>query len=235
MNLSRGELDRLKTVARRLEPLRTKTVFLGGAIVGLLVTDPAGAKARPTKDVDVVVEVATYLEYTKLEAQLQDLGFLHGQEEGAPICRWLVDGIKVDVMPPDPAVIGFSNPWYPEAIRYALPFPLEPRLEIHRIRAPYFVATKLAAFASRGQGDFLGSPDIEDVVIVLDGRPELGEEIAEGPPALRGFLASESRTLLGTPAFREALAGHLDPDEASQAREGLILSRLHQIGSMREK
>ncbi len=122
MRLSGGELNRLKLVARRLEPLPSRVVFLGGAIAGLLVTDSAGSAVRPTKDVDVVVEVATYPEYTRIEERLHDLGFIHDQAEGAPICRWLVEGIKVDVMPPDPSVIGFSNRWYPEAIRAAAPF-----------------------------------------------------------------------------------------------------------------
>lgn len=232
MRLSRGALDRLKVVARRLEPLHTKCVFLGGAIVGLLVSDSAGAEVRPTKDVDVVVEVATYLEYAAIEERLRGLGFIHDQEEGAPICRWLIDGIKVDIMPPDPSVIGFSNPLYPEAIRASAPIALEPGLDIHLITAPYFIATKLAAFASRGHGDYLRSPDIEDVVIVLDGRPELAGEIENGPTELRLFLSSGSRALLETRAFREALAGHLDPDEASQAREGLILRRFQQIADL---
>lgn len=234
MRLSRGELDRLKNVARRLEPLHTKTVFLGGAVVGLLVTDPGGAEVRPTKDVDVVVEVATYSEYASLEERLRGLGFLHDQEEGAPLCRWLVEGIKVDIMPPDPSVIGFSNPWYPEAIRTARPFELEPGIEIHLIGAPHFMATKMAAFASRGRGDYLRSADIEDVVIVVDGRPELRDEIAGSAPGLRRFLAVESQVLLASQAFRESLAGHLDPDEASQAREGLILRRLQMIADLEE-
>ncbi|MGC8724561.1 MAG: hypothetical protein ACP5VF_11930 [Acidobacteriota bacterium] len=233
MRLSEGELERLTTVARQLEPLHTKSVFLGGAIVGLLVTDPAGAEVRPTKDVDVVVEVATYFEYTEIEARLWDLGFLLDQEEGAPLCRWLVEGIKVDIMPPDTSVIGFSNPWYPEAVRTAQPFQLGIGLSIHLINAPCFLATKLAAFSSRGRGDYLRSPDIEDVVIVLDGRPEMGDEIASSPSALREFLASESRALLETPALLRALVGHLDPDEASQAREGLILRRLRHIADMK--
>ncbi len=232
MRLSRGELDRLKVVARRLEPLPSKVVFLGGAVVGLLVTDPAGAAVRPTKDVDVVVEVATYFEYTELEARLRGLGFLHDQEEKAPLCRWLVEGIKVDVMPPDPSVIGFSNRWYPEAIRTAEPFTLEPGLDIHLITAPHFIATKLAAFASRGNGDYLRSADIEDVVILVDGRPELVGEAARSQADLRQFLSSESRALLAASAFREALAGHLDPDETSQAREGLVLGRLREIADL---
>jgi hypothetical protein len=41
------------------------------------------------------------------------------------------------------------------------------------ITAPYFLACKLAAFRSRGEGDYLMSHDMEDIVAVLDGRPEV--------------------------------------------------------------
>lgn len=37
--------------------LRQRMVFGGGAVRGLLITDPAVEGPRPTKDVDVIVEV----------------------------------------------------------------------------------------------------------------------------------------------------------------------------------
>jgi hypothetical protein len=72
--------------------------------VGLLVTDPAARSVRPTKDVDVVVAVASYAEYqVKIGSALRDAGFVECTDEGAPICAWKVDGIRVDVMPTDAA------------------------------------------------------------------------------------------------------------------------------------
>ena len=53
----------LARVAEALGDLRHDVVFVGGATVGLLITDPAAPRVRPTKDVDVIVEVATYSEY----------------------------------------------------------------------------------------------------------------------------------------------------------------------------
>lgn len=50
-------------------------------------------------------------------------------------------------------------------------------MTIKLIRAPYFLATKLEAFAGRGEGDFQASHDLEDLVTVLDGRAGLLEEV----------------------------------------------------------
>jgi hypothetical protein len=47
---------------------------------------------------------------------------------------------------------------------------------IRSITAPYFLATKLEAFQSRGKGDVFASHDLEDVIAVIDGRPAITEE-----------------------------------------------------------
>jgi hypothetical protein len=52
-------LESMRIVARRLEPLNTPFAFLGGAAVCLLVDHPELTEFRPTKDVDVIVEVAS--------------------------------------------------------------------------------------------------------------------------------------------------------------------------------
>ncbi len=67
------------------------------------------------------------------------------------------------------------------------------------IRAPYFVATRLEAFRSRsraGGGDWWASRDIEDVVAVLDGRPELLAEVESVAGELQAYVAVEASTLL---------------------------------------
>jgi hypothetical protein len=42
--------------------------------------------------------------------------------------------------------------------------------EFRLANAPHFVATMIAAFASRGDRDVLGSKDIEDILAVVDGQ-----------------------------------------------------------------
>jgi hypothetical protein len=65
--------------------------------------------------VDVIVEVATYREFSVVQEDLRALGFAHSRNEEDHICRFVVDGIKVDVMPINGDVLGFKNDWYEAA------------------------------------------------------------------------------------------------------------------------
>jgi hypothetical protein len=106
----------LLTVARYLGYLKEKTVFVGGMIRGLLITDPAAGAARSTDDVDLIVDVPSYQAFTDFNQELRGLGFNESMEEGAPICRWVVAGIRTDIMPIDPCILGFTNVWYSGAM-----------------------------------------------------------------------------------------------------------------------
>ncbi|MFZ0497546.1 MAG: hypothetical protein WAU49_04735 [Steroidobacteraceae bacterium] len=123
-----------------------------------MLTDSAAEGIRATKDVDAIVEAATLRQCYELEARLPALGFVRDIESDV-ICRWrhAATGVLFDLMPIDPAILGFSNRWYPEAARTAIRERLSDRVEIRRIAAPAFIATKLEAFVSRGRGDFLSS------------------------------------------------------------------------------
>jgi hypothetical protein len=97
---------------------------------------------------------------------------------------------------------------------------------IKLITAPLFLATKLEAFKDRGNSDFLASHDLEDIVTVVDGRPALADEARHGPQELRAYLATELSSLLSTPEFLDALAGHLPGDAASQSRLPMLIELL---------
>lgn len=47
----------LEEAAARLEPVLEEVVFVGAATLVLWITDPAAPEVRPTRDVDVIVEV----------------------------------------------------------------------------------------------------------------------------------------------------------------------------------
>lgn len=59
-------LEHVRRVAEALGDLREQLVFVGGAVAGLLVTDPLSDPVRATKDVDAVVE-AERAAYFRLE------------------------------------------------------------------------------------------------------------------------------------------------------------------------
>jgi hypothetical protein len=166
--------------------------------------------------VDVIVEIASHGDYYRLAESLRSLGFTEDTGEDAPVCRWRIDGTAVDIMPTDEEILGFSNRWYPQALQFATTEEIAEKMVIRVVSGPYFLATKIEAFYSRGKGDFLASHDMEDIVTVLDGRPELGEEVRIAPEEVRDFLSRTFREFLRNRDFLDALPGHLLPDSASQ-------------------
>jgi hypothetical protein len=57
----------LLATVEKLAPLLDRIAFVGGCATGLLITDPGAAPVRPTLDVDVIAEVASYAEFTAME------------------------------------------------------------------------------------------------------------------------------------------------------------------------
>ena len=229
MSVSSPAIEWVRIVAERLGDLREEVAFLGGATIGLLITDPAAAAVRPTKDVDVIVEVGSWGEYAPLQERLRRRGFSEDASEGAPLCRWVIEGIKVDVMPTSAEILGFSNRWYGPAMAAARRIQLTSEISIRLVTAPFFVATKLEAFRGRGQGDHQLSHDLEDLIAVVDGRNELLDEIEGTGEDLREYLRHGVGELLDDQAFGEALPGHLPGDAASQERIPALLGRLARI------
>lgn len=218
-------LAQIVAAAEKLAPLLDQIAFVGGCVTGLLVTDPAAAPVRPTLDVDAIVAVASYAEFTVLENRLRDLGFHQPNAEGTPICRWQNGDLILDLMPTDSTVLGFSNRWYGPALETAQRTRVG-EYEVRLVSAPYFLATKLEAFHGRGKNDFRMSHDLEDIVTVVDGRPEIVNEVHLVATDLQKYLSEEFGALLSNREFREALPGLLLPDAASQQRLGLVMRRM---------
>ena len=225
-------IQMITTVARRLGNLREKVVFVGGCATGLFITDPAMPEVRVTKDVDVIIDIATRIEYSRLEADLRSKGFKNDISEDAPLCRWLVNGIKVDVMPTQEDILGFSNHWYLPAIENANYVQLEKELAIKLVTPPYFLATKIEAFKGRGDGDYMASHDMEDIITVLDGRREIVDEIKSSSDELKTFLSRTFQIFLADENFLDAIPGQLLPDHANQARLPRLLKILEEIANI---
>ena len=222
-------VPKVELVAQALGGLREQLVFVGGCAVDLLLTDAAAAPSRVTYDVDLVAQVTALSGYHKLEEEFVRLGFKRDVSKEAPICRWRLGNLEVDLMPTDTRILGFANRWYPLAMESAQVVILPSGTTIRLIAAPVFVATKFEAFADRGQADLLGSHDLEDIVNVLDGRPEIVEEIAASPVELQRYLADSCGALLATPNFMDTMQSMVFPDESLAERVQLLVERFRQI------
>jgi predicted nucleotidyltransferase len=196
---------RLQAVARALGNLLERVVFVGGATVNLYAAVPMNTpEPRVTDDVDCIVEVAPRAAFYELEEALRTQGFTNDVESGV-ICRWRYAHLVVDIMPTDSAILGFSNPWYPEGFAQAIPFVLPDTTSIRILAPEYFLATKLAAMRDRGWDDLRLSQDLEDVVHVVDNRLHLEREVAQAGEGVRGYIQYVLSELLAHPDLLEAL------------------------------
>ncbi len=218
LTLDNPNVAMVELTAHRLGDLCDELVLVGGCATDLLVTVARAQQSRATDDVDVVTGATTIRDYHLVESQLEVRGFRRDTSPDAPICRWISDRVILDLMPSGPGVLGFHNRWYPLALKTSVGVSLPSGRVVRLIRAPEFVATKLEAFAGRGNADFLASHDLEDIITVIDGRESLLDEVAASQRDLRDYLTQQFSALIATNDFLNALAGHLPGDAASQAR-----------------
>jgi len=225
-------LEILLYVVDQLGELANEMVFLGGSATGILITDPAAPPVRVTKDVDAIVQVTSRTEYYRLAEKLKAKGFREDTSEDAPICRWRYENVILDVMPTDARILGFGNDWYEEAMTKAQEVKLSSGKQIKMVSAPYFLITKLEAFKGRGKGDYFASHDMEDVIIIIDGRPEIVDEVRQSSPELRKTIGEWFQKLLGDDRFVDSIDGHLPDAAVNQARKPLIRERLEALASI---
>ena len=223
----------LERVAHRLGPALCSTVvFVGGAAARLLITDLALPAIRRTDDVEIVTNAEALADYYRIEDELRGLGFVQDPSPDAPVCRWRVEGVAVDLMPTLEEILGFTNRWYRMSVATAQTLALPSGVPIRVVRAPEFIATKLEAFYGRGGGDYLFSHDMGDIISVVDGRASLLDECFDSLAPLRVYLAAQFKTLLSERRFTDALPGHLPPDNASQARLQDLYMKIKQISEL---
>lgn len=222
-------IEMIDEVSILLKELTNKVVFVGGAITSLLITDPSISDIRPTKDVDVIVEVTSYIEYSKLEETLRNKGFKQKISSQDPLCRWIIGNTIVDFMPTDTNILGFSNLWYGDAIKNYTLKKMPSGKTIKIVTPPYFIGTKIEAFLGRGKNDFIMSHDIEDIISVIDGREELPKEIRKTDPNLKKYIQHRLSEFKENPQFRDAIAGYLPTDINSQERFPVIIDRINNI------
>lgn len=172
-----------------------EVAFVGGCTTSMLVTDEAVLDdIRFTDDVDLVIELAGIAAWYRLTERLAAKDFKITGEDDVT-CRFRFNDVIVDVMPSDPKVIGYANRWFIEGLANADKFELNSGRVIQIFKPTYFLATKLEAFSGRGNGDPYHK-DIEDIIILIDGRQELLDETRAAKPELKQFIAQGIKQLL---------------------------------------
>ncbi|UVL09252.1 hypothetical protein LOY39_00700 [Pseudomonas rhodesiae] len=205
--------------------LRQQVAFVGGCTTVLLITDEYTQESiRGTDDVDLVIHLTSTAAWYRLEETLKTKGFKNTGQDTVT-CRLRLGALKVDFMPTDEKILGFSNTWFVGGLENAIDYTLPNGTPIKVFAAPWFLAAKLQAYLGRGKGDLLMSNDIEDIIALLDGREELIAVTKHAPIELRRFVGEELSSLLRLTAFQDVIQSTAqDPD-----RETLIYERLDRL------
>ncbi len=221
------------TVAKALgDEMLKEVAFVGGCTTGLLLTDDFSKEAvRYTDDVDLIINVVGYPKWVAFQERLRSRGFTESDEDKVN-CRMRLGGLKVDFMPDDAKILGYSNRWYSEAFASAQPYKLTEAITIKLLTPTYFIATKMEAYQGRGNNDPQGSHDMEDILNLFDGREDIVTEIAASKRSVRDYIARQIGLLLDNDDFgyaiQAATGGNID-------REDFIFERLEKARDMAEE
>lgn len=101
------QVQMLEKAAKLLAALNKKIVFIGGATISLYLDEISAIDARPTNDVDCVINITPRNKYYLFEEELRQIGL--EQDKGKVICRWRYQELILDIMPDDTSILGFSN------------------------------------------------------------------------------------------------------------------------------
>ena len=166
-------------------------------------------EARPTDDIDIVVELLTYANEVAFEEQLRKIGFENDMKSKVR-CRFKFQGIIIDIMSTHDNWSGFNNKWYPDGYKNAMDYTINKDYTIKIFSPPYFIASKLEAFKDRGKNDGRQSNDFEDIIFVFEYREAVWEELKNVSGKVQKYLKSELNQLLNNPFFEEWINSHVD-------------------------
>lgn len=219
-------LEATKKVAVALGDLNENVVYVGGAMVSLYIDDPAAEDVRPTKDIDITLEIASVSELEELRVKLEKRGFIQSAEDDV-ICRFRYKDIKVDVMSTTEVGWAPANTWFKPGFKNSIPIKIEDT-EISILPLPYFLATKFTAFEARGGRDPQMSHDFEDIVYLLNYTSNFRMQILDCDPEVQKYLKEQFETILGKNNLQEAIIGNLYYEE-QQARFERIISEIKNL------
>ncbi len=206
-----------KKVAKALGDLNDKVVYVGGAMVSLYIDDTAAEDIRPTKDLDLTFQLASFAELEELREQLIEKGFTQSAEDHVN-CRFRYEDLKIDMMSTQSVGWAPSNPWFAKGFEKAITKTLD-RITIKVLPLPYFLATKMEAFFNRG---------IKDITYLFNYTTTIDNQIHASEKEVRQYLIGKLNTFKNDKTIMTAIRGSLYFDQADERME-IIQERIQTI------
>jgi predicted nucleotidyltransferase len=215
----------IEKVAVALQELNKDMVYVGGAVVGLYVTDEGAEQPRPTKDIDISVQINSYSQMDQLREALATKKIYPAEQEDV-IYRYKYEDVLIDFIPSEKTPLGPTNSWLKVGFSKSLTIPIGKAL-IRILPVSLYLATKWEAFKGRGN-DARTSPDFEDIVYVLDNNLHLVSEVANADKEIQFYLRKMSLEILSHPSRNEIIECHINPFTAEE-RSTIVLGKLEEI------
>lgn len=222
LNFAQTNIQAIKKIALALGELNKEVIFVGGAVVFLYVDNPAVEDARPTMDVDIVIQISSLGKLENFREKLIKKGFFQTWEDPI-VCRFRYDNIKLDVMATKSIGWAPGNQWFEKGFDKKITIKIE-GLEINLLPLPYFLATKFSAYYDRGGSDPRTSQDFEDIVYLLDNSSSVKNEIISSPSDLKNYLKNSFNDILISSNLKEAILGNLYFDNQMVRFNRIILT-----------
>jgi hypothetical protein len=213
-------------LAKTLGKLNAEVVYVGGAMVSFYIDDVTADDVRPTKDLDITLEIHTLGELESLREALIKKGLRQSSEDKV-ICRFRLDDIKVNVMSTKEVGWAPANRWFAPGFERRYQLMLD-EMEISLMPLPYFLASKFDAFFNRGSKDPRTSHDFEDIVYILSYTSDLTQKIMEAEDAVRNYLKESFGKIESNKLYQEAIVGNLYADQLDEAFE-MIMAKVSTI------
>lgn len=211
-----------KKIAKALGELNKQVVYVGGAVVSIYIDDPSADDVRPTKDIDISMQIKSLGELENIRIELSRKGFYQSHEDDV-ICRFRYEDIKVDVMATKPIGWAPGNEWFEKGFPHIFTKELDV-ITVNLLPLPYYLATKFSAFYGRGTKDPRTSKDFEDIVYILNYTSNLKEQILRAENPVKEFLKKAFSQILADRLLQEAIIANLYHEKQTERLKKILLN-----------
>ncbi len=215
----------VEKVANTLEELNNEVIYVGGAVVSLYVTDEGAEQPRPTKDIDISVQISTYAQMDQLREKLALKKIFPAPSEKV-MYRYSYEDILIDFIPFEETPLGPTNSWLKPGFEKAYPINIG-ELEIKILPVSLFLATKWEAFKSRGS-DPRTSHDFEDIIYIIDNNKDVVIDVRNANKDVQDFLKEMSKEILNHPSRNEIIECHINPYTVDE-RRAIVIEKLNEL------
>lgn len=218
-------LKAVEKVALSLEELNNDVIYVGGAVVSLYVTDEGAEQPRPTKDIDISVQISSYSQMDELREKLATKNIYPAPAEKV-MYRYSYEDILIDFIPFEETPLGPTNRWLKPGFKKAYPVKVG-KIEIKILPVSLFLATKWEAYKRRGN-DPRTSHDFEDIIYIIDNNLNVVEDIKDADKDVQDFLKEMSNEILNHSSCYEIIECHINPFTTDERRE-IVINKLKEI------